>query len=387
MKPTNTTDNLTLHQHQVVRDMGDLSFVIDNGLLPISNTAPYFAETFDKDAIHIITGAADSFWYDPIKDGDNRWVKELSKKYNTPKKARKRVAQELKSLENCFAKAGFNNFHYLPANVQGMINWIFLNNAMAAGFDHEGTSSIYFGNMKNDNRKPEPSLVEFYLTGCGDVIPKLTKDMRIERAQQREFNMEGKGDQLPMSLPVLVDGKPTGQFYHAIINCSGRRTDPKALEEFAARTGNYVIDVPLSDDPITGAYHGNVAIFYFQQKDGIRGVTYVPDMLEEGKRNFVSNMFNTFFGKDNVHAITGKHGALYKECIENITMNVINVGPGSMIASTRNPETNKFLERELGMEILGVDMDGIALGGGGLQCCYTALNKNHLEMARYAKYL
>ena len=67
-------------------------------------------------------------------------------------------------------------------------------------------------------------------------------------------------------------------------------------------------------------------------------------------------------------------------------MNVINVGPGKMIASSNNPETNSFLEQELGMEILGVDMKAIALGGGGLQCCYTALNNNPLQIVRPASY-
>ena len=53
-----------------------------------------------------------------------------------------------------------------------------------------------------------------------------------------------------------------------------------------------------------------------------------------------------------------------------------------MIASKNNPWTNNYLKHEIGLNVLEVEMQGISLGGGGLQCCYTALNKSPLKMEK-----
>jgi len=376
---------------QIIRSMKDLEEALRRELVPISSTPPYFAESKEPKLIDIVTGAADTFWYDHIADSDNQWIgktKAWKELYDTQEKASARVALELKELEHRFKEAGFPNFYYLPANIQGMINWIFINNAFCSGFDSHGEPLVYFGNMRNDNRKPEPSIVEFFLRGLGENIPNLLNNINVAHAEKLEYTMEGKGDQLPMSLP-LFNGQEQSQtqFYHAVINCSGRRTHPKAIEEYAIKSGNYVIEIPLSSDNQKGAYHGNVAIFYYAKDDGTRGVVYVPDMLREDKRDFVKNMFSIFFGEDNVRPITDSDGGLYEEAIRNLTMNVISVGSGRIISSKNNPITNRFISEEIGLRILEVDMQAISLGGGGLQCCYTAINHNPLDIIRPAKYL
>lgn len=389
MAPTNETPE---KNNKVIKSMADLEQALD--LIPISRTPPYFAEGGNKDKVSIIAGAADTFWYDANADADNPWVgqiKEWSEKYNTPGKAGSKITRELNELEQKFKEAGFNNFYYLPATTKGMINWIYINNAMAAGFDSKGEPLLYFGNMKNGNRKPEPALVEFFLSGAGyDFgynIPNLLDKIKVAHAMNKEENrnwtMEGKGDQLPMSLPVMEkEQQSQDKFYHLVVNCSGRRTHPQALEEYALKSGNYVVEIPLSDDPKNGAYHGNVAIFYFQKKDKTRGVTYIPEMLASEKRDFIDKMFSTFFGKENVYKITSANKELYEEGINRLTMNVISVGAGKIISSAHHCHTNRFITEELGLEILKVDLQAITLGGGGLQCCYTAINHQPLEIIR-----
>ena len=225
-------------------------------------------------------------------------------------------------------------------------------------------------------------LVEFFLKGLAGG-PNLLEGIVLEHASVSP--MEGKGDQLPMSIPVLGEDN---SFYHLIVNCSGRRTSLQALEEYALKTENYVLDIPLSNDPKTGAYHGNVAIFYFQDKEGNRGVTYVPKMLLAEKRGFIHEAFCTLFGSNHVHAITEEDlPMVYGESLRNLTMNVISVGQGRIISSSNNHHTNGFLEEVLGLEVLPVDMQAIALGGGGLQCCYTAINRQPLEIVKPAGYI
>ena len=382
---------------QVIQTMEDLEEALKEELIPISRTPLYFPEHEEKGNVVIITGDGDTFSYDAVADGDNKWVgassdvtKMAQRVFNTPKKVRARVIAELAELEAQFNHAGFNNFHYLPASVEGMFNWIYINNAMAAGFNAEGKPYLYFSSMRNDNRKPEPVLVEFELRGLGGSTKNLLENIVVGRASGR-WPMEGKGDQLPMSLPVLVNGRQSSDaFYNAVINCSGRRTSPEAIGEYAAQSGNYVIEIPLPDDSAanpSAAYHGNVGIFYFQKKDGTRGVTYIPEMLREDARNFVYGMFSTFFGKENVYCITPEMKEVYQEGTTNLSMNVISVGLGRIISSQNHPATNRFLERELGLEVLPVDMKAIGLGGGGLQCCYTALQHRELEIIRAAKYV
>ena len=382
---------------QIIQSMEDLQEALDKELIPLSRTPPYFAEQEEKGKVVIIAGDGDTFSYDPVADSDNLWTgafsnvtKMAQRVFNTPKKLHARVIAELAELEAQFNSAGFQNFHYLPASVEGMFNWIYINNAMAAGFNAEGKPYLYFSSMKNDNRKPEPVLVEFELRGLGSGKSNLLENLLVGRASGK-WPMEGKGDQLPMSLPVFRDGRQRSDaFYHAVINCSGRRTSPEAIGEYAAQSGNYVIEIPLPEDSVanpSAAYHGNVGIFYFQKKDGTRGVTYIPDMLREDARDFVYGMFSTFFGKENVHRITPEMRDLYGEGTTNLSMNVVSVSLGRIISSQNHPATNRFLEDELGLQVLPVDMKAIGLGGGGLQCCYTALQYQELEMVREAKYL
>lgn len=366
--------------NKVIRSMNDLENLLTEGIIPITETPPYFAESNDYSKISIVTGAADTFDSDLKKEPDNQWntSPEETRKFTTKEEIREQVRLELEQLKTQFANSGFDNFYYMPANVPGMISWIFINNAMAAGFNSDGKPMIYFGKMKNLVRIPEPSLVEYYLT---NHPAKPIEDFIIEHATKH--TMEGKGDQLPMSLPIIKDEKQSkNRFYHMIINCSGRRTHSMALEEYAEVSGNFVIEIPLSDNETTGAYHGNVAILYYQNLDGDRGVIYVPVMLREDKRDFVYDMFKTFFGESNVHPILENDGRLYNEALSNLSMNCVSTGKGRMIASKNNPWTNNYLEHEIGLKILDVDMQGISLGGGGLQCCYTALNKLPLKMEK-----
>ncbi len=382
---------------QIIQTTEDLEEALENELIPISRTPPYFAEQGNKDNVVIITGDGDTFSYDPVADADNTWVGASSdvtamaqRVFNTPKKVRARVIAELAELEAQFKQVGFQNFQYLPASVEGMMNWIYINNAMTAGFNVEGKPFLYFGSMRNDNRKPEPVVVEFALRGLGRSTRNLLENIVVGRASGK-WPMEGKGDQLPMSLPVMESGRQRSDlFYHAVINCSGRRTLPEAIGEYATQSGNYVIEIPLPRESAanpSAAYHGNVGIFYFQKKDGTRGVTYIPDMLRENARDFVFKMFSTFFGRENVHRITPEMGDVYTEGTTNLSMNVIFVGNGKIISSQNHPATNRFLEQELGLEVLPVDMKAIGLGGGGLQCCYTALQQRELEIVRPAKYV
>ncbi len=371
---------------KIIQTMKDLDTILSKGKVPISFTPPYFAESENYDNISIITGSPKTFDFDLKKEPDNPWNSTLETLreeqpdvfplVSTKKKLRKRTKYELNQLQKQFANAGFDNFYYLPANVPGMISWIFINNAMAASFDSKGRPLLYFGKMKNLVRVPEPSLVEYYLTNHS---ANLINGFEIGHAIN--YTMEGKGDQLPMSLPLIIDGKQSkDQFYHMIINCSGRRTNTNALEEYADFSRNYVIEIPLSSHSETGAYHGNVAILYYQNMDGDRGVVYVPDMLQSNKRRFVEYMFETFFGQEHVHQITSSNKFLYEEAIKKLSMNAISVGHGRMICSSNNPWTNAYLKDKVGLELLEIDMKAIALGGGGLQCCYTALNKTPLNI-------
>ena len=360
--------------NKIIRSMSDLETVLSSEDVPISATPTYFAETNNPDQVSIIAGASDTFDFDLEKEPDNRWIAQVSERFNDRSKLRYRTGVELLELKQRFEEAGFKNFYFLPAEVQGTISWIFINNAMSAGFNSEGKPLLYFGKMKNLCRLPEPALVEYYLRSH----PKNPVEGFVF-GHATIHTMEGKGDQLPMSLPLIKDGKQSrDEFYHIVINCSGRRTHPLALEEFAQASGNLVIEIPLSDDPVTGAYHGNVAIMYYQDKNSNRGVVYVPDMLREDKRDFVYEMFKTFFGQDQIHRITSSMPELYKESIELLSMNGISVGKGRMISSKNNIQTNEFLREVIGLDILEVDMQAISLGGGGLQCCYTALNRNPL---------
>jgi len=362
--------------NKIIRSMSDLEKVLS--VVPISVTPSYFAESEDPTQVSIISGASDTFDFDIVKEPDNRWIAQVSERFNDRIKLRYRTGIELLELKQRFEEAGFENFYFLPAEVQGTISWIFINNAMSAGFDSEGKPFLYFSKMKNLCRLPEPALVEYYLRSN---VSNLVEGFTFSHA--RDHSMEGKGDQLPMSLPVIKDGKQSqDEFYHLIINCSGRRTHPLALEEYARASGNFVIEIPLSDHPRTGAYHGNVAIMYYQDKDNNRGVVYVPDMLREDKRDFVYEMFKTFFGKDHVHRINSDQNDLYQESIERLSMNTIAVGQGKIISSNNNPVTNDFLRHQLGLELLEVDVQAISLGGGGLQCCYTALNKTPLRILK-----
>ncbi len=358
----------------VVRSMSDLEIALSNA--PISSTPVYFAEVDNKDNISIIAGASDTFDFDIAKEPDNRWIAEASERYKDRATLRYRTGIELLELKQRFKDVGFENFYFLPAEVKGTISWIFINNAMSAGFNSEGKPFLYFGRMKNLCRLPEPALVEYYLRiNHANVVEG------FEFGYAKNHAMEGKGDQLPMSLPLMKDGiQSKDEFYHIVINCSGRRTHSLALEEYSQASGNFVIEIPLSDHPITGAYHGNVAMMYYQGKDKNRGVVYVPDMLREDKRDFVYEMFKTFFGKDQVYRITSDMPELHKESIELLSMNGISVGKGKLISSKYNVQTNRFLRDVVGLDILEVDMQAISLGGGGLQCCYTALNKTPLRI-------
>ena len=205
--------------------------------------------------------------------------------------------------------------------------------------------------------------------------------------------MEGKGDQLPMTIPIIKDGyQSKDEFYHVIINCSGRRTLPKAIEEYALKSGNYVVDLPIALEKERkkmmldggkkdiGAYHGNVGIAYYQDKNDERGVIYVPDMLKPDSEEFAYKTFTTLFGEDHVHPIVKNlntklykdkailNKALYYEAVGKLSMNMISTGKGRVITSKGNINTNAFLESELGLEVLSVYMTAIDLGGGGLQC-------------------
>lgn len=396
------TPFLTPRRLQIINTMESLEEALEKELVPISRTPSYFAERENKEQIVIITGSGNTFSYDPLADSDNQWVGASSdvtsvaqRAFNTPVRLRTRVMVELMELEEQFQKAGCNHFDYLPAGA-GLMNWIYINNAMAFSFNAEGKPFLYFGSMHNDNRKPEPVLVEHALRGFGErefnrvQCPVNHLEGLIIGHAGGKYPMEGKGDQLPMSLPVMENGKQKDDaFYHAIINCSGRRTSPEAIREYAAQSGNYVIEIPLPDDSAansSAAYHGNVGIFYFQKKDGIRGVCYVPDMLREDTRDFAYPMFSAFFGKENVHRITPEMGEVYREGTTNLSLNAISMGDGKIISSQNHPATNKFLEQELGLEVLPVNMRAIGLGGGGLQCTYTALQYAPLEIIRPAKY-
>ncbi|MFH1439798.1 MAG: hypothetical protein ABIG89_04475 [Candidatus Woesearchaeota archaeon] len=379
-------------KNKIIKNMKDLEKVLGEGDAPISETPPYFAECDNYHNVSIVTGAPDTFDFDFRKEPDNPWNEHTEKvvaEFNTKEKLRNGVSRELNELQQQFANSGFEQFYFLPANVSGLISWIFLNNAMAAGFNSKGRPMLYFGKMKNTVRVPEPGLVEYLLaTHPAKLIGDSNTEHGFEIGHAKTYTMEGKGDQLPMSLPImaegiLVEGKQSkNRFYHIVINCSGRRTDTKALPEYTDFSGNYVIEIPLSDHEKTGAYHGNVAVLYYNNKDGERGVVYVPMMLHEDHRSFVYEMFKTFFGERNVHTITDKDEKLFDEALNNLSMNSISTGEGRMIVSANNPWTNCYLEHIVGVDLLKVDMKAIALGGGGLQCCYTALNKNPLKIVK-----
>ncbi len=388
---------------QIIRTIRDLEEALEKELIPISRTPPYFAERGNKDKAVIVMGDGDTFTYDSAADGDNTWVgagngvtQAAKHNFNTAERLHARVLTELMELEEQFQKAGFNHVDYLPSGA-GLMNWIYINNAMAAGFNAEGKPYLYFGSMRNDNRKPEPVLVEHTLRGFGErrfnrVSCEIShlEGLIIGHASGK-YPMEGKGDQLPMSLPVMEHGKQKDDtFYHAVINCSGRRTAPEAIREYAAQSGNYVIEIPLpesSGSNHVAAYHGNVALFYFQKKEGTRGVCYIPDMLREDARDFAYSMFSMFFGEENVHRITQEMKEVYKEGTENLSMNVIALGEGRIVSSENHPATNLFLEKELELEVLPVNMRAISLGGGGLQCTYSAFQYADLEITRPAEYV
>ena len=88
--------------NKIIRSMSDLETVLSNGDAPISSTPTYFAETNNPDQVSIIAGASDTFDFDLEKEPDNRWIAQVSERFNDRSKLRYRTGVELLELKQRF---------------------------------------------------------------------------------------------------------------------------------------------------------------------------------------------------------------------------------------------------------------------------------------------